>query len=946
MAKQVINIGRSVNDKTGDPIRTAFGKVNDNFTELYNLVGSSGTSYTLPVATTLVLGGVKIDGTSITINPEGIISTSGGTGMKGDKGDTGATGPQGPQGIQGLQGLAGATGAQGVQGAQGPEGPQGVAGLQGPTGPQGDTGPQGVAGAKGDQGITGAQGDAGPKGDTGAQGISVTLQGTKATIADLPAAPVDWNTFAGHGWIVTAGDGITHANGSLWFWNLTTGQWNDIGPIVGPQGNVGATGPRGLQGPQGNDGLQGIQGPAGAAGAQGPEGAQGPRGLTGPQGDTGPTGPTGATGPAGGNADTGNIGFVTDFIYDLNGVTIENADLSHGATSAVVVPGNGTADALQINNLYGPVSITSGATNVTKSWTFDNLGNLVPGTDNIQDIGTPTNRVRHIYVGPGSISVGSSIITESTTGKLVLPGLTRGTGYTVEEVDDHGNQTQQFNNANPVALDAALYAAVVAQSDTSYFADYTVNLDDEGYIDNIQVNGAGTYSEAESVVARNNDMYVYAGAGSASDRPLVPQDWIQVPFRPRMKAGDTEYEFSTGGGGNPLTVYNVNNANTWLNVTELQFGDNLVVTDVGQEGQGILRIDATGGGSSGVVQRSVNFPAGTEGDTRGTLALDPDNTLYLSTHNYGAGQPLTSNVFTPEDYSTGQSYNQSVIFGLATSAFPDIAALVNTNMPGEWQVTVDAEGLSGTFTVTEINSVTFSSGDYEGQQGYWFNIGPQGDSFAFPADTEYTLIYTANSPTNIWEMIPAINGDGNLVIDGNVVIGGAGTNNETHLVIDGANYWTSIQWKNFPTQPTTAAPFECQSQLLRVFRGDNTINGHEELVAVTANTDNGDENCLMITTSKGKIPDAPYNDGVGIQYNWIFGGDGKVQFPDGTKQTTAYVQQAINLDGGGAGVKYDAQYAYVDGGFSSTRFGTLSTVYDGGNTLTESNQTTLDGGGA
>lgn len=36
MAKQVINIGTTANDGTGDPLRTAFDKVNDNFTELYN----------------------------------------------------------------------------------------------------------------------------------------------------------------------------------------------------------------------------------------------------------------------------------------------------------------------------------------------------------------------------------------------------------------------------------------------------------------------------------------------------------------------------------------------------------------------------------------------------------------------------------------------------------------------------------------------------------------------------------------------------------------------------------------------------------------------------------------------------------------------------------------------------------------------------------------------
>ena len=35
MAQQTIGIGTSANDGTGDPLRTAFTKINTNFTELY-----------------------------------------------------------------------------------------------------------------------------------------------------------------------------------------------------------------------------------------------------------------------------------------------------------------------------------------------------------------------------------------------------------------------------------------------------------------------------------------------------------------------------------------------------------------------------------------------------------------------------------------------------------------------------------------------------------------------------------------------------------------------------------------------------------------------------------------------------------------------------------------------------------------------------------------------
>jgi hypothetical protein len=40
MSKQTIFIGNTANDRTGDPLRTAFQKVNDNFDELYSLAGA------------------------------------------------------------------------------------------------------------------------------------------------------------------------------------------------------------------------------------------------------------------------------------------------------------------------------------------------------------------------------------------------------------------------------------------------------------------------------------------------------------------------------------------------------------------------------------------------------------------------------------------------------------------------------------------------------------------------------------------------------------------------------------------------------------------------------------------------------------------------------------------------------------------------------------------
>ena len=51
MAKQTINIGVAANDGSGDPLRDAFDKINDNFTEVYDdiaaIEGAAITAATL-----------------------------------------------------------------------------------------------------------------------------------------------------------------------------------------------------------------------------------------------------------------------------------------------------------------------------------------------------------------------------------------------------------------------------------------------------------------------------------------------------------------------------------------------------------------------------------------------------------------------------------------------------------------------------------------------------------------------------------------------------------------------------------------------------------------------------------------------------------------------------------------------------------------------------------
>ena len=98
-----------------------------------------------------------------------------------------------------------------------------------------------------------------------------------------------------------------------------------------------------------------------------------------------------------GSTNLGNIGFVGDAIYDFNGIVIENADLSHGATAAVVIPTNGSSDPVQINNTYGNIVLQAGVgAGLTAAWKFGNDGNLSLPAGNLAGLGN--------VIGPGNIA--------------------------------------------------------------------------------------------------------------------------------------------------------------------------------------------------------------------------------------------------------------------------------------------------------------------------------------------------------------------------------------------------------------------------------------------------------------------------------------------------------------------------------------------------------------
>ena len=74
MARQNINIGSSANDGTGDPLRTAFDKINDNFVELYGSDNDINTlDANLDVNTFAITTGVTNGDITVTPNGTGSI---------------------------------------------------------------------------------------------------------------------------------------------------------------------------------------------------------------------------------------------------------------------------------------------------------------------------------------------------------------------------------------------------------------------------------------------------------------------------------------------------------------------------------------------------------------------------------------------------------------------------------------------------------------------------------------------------------------------------------------------------------------------------------------------------------------------------------------------------------------------------------------------------------
>ena len=304
MARQNINIGTTANDGTGDKLRVAFDKVNDNFIELYELgdKGSKGDIGAQGVQGAAGTGSQGVQGATGAKGDIGAQGIQGDVGAKGDKGETGSKGDIGAQGSLGTQGETGSKGDIGAQGVQGAAG-TGSQGVQGATGAKGDIGAQGEQGQKGESGGGGAANTANVTfqdniviGTGDGQNYGLYLAAGSGQVANLQYlrlrggdddAHIHFDTANTEAYDFYFGDDSKYVKlergydgnvviGTYGNSNAKTWEFATNGAIIFPDSTVQTTAFTGA----GAQGAQGVQGAAGAQGVQGHQGVQGATGST------------------------------------------------------------------------------------------------------------------------------------------------------------------------------------------------------------------------------------------------------------------------------------------------------------------------------------------------------------------------------------------------------------------------------------------------------------------------------------------------------------------------------------------------------------------------------------------------------------------------------------------------------------------------------------------
>jgi hypothetical protein len=223
------------------------------------------------------------------------------------------------------------------------------------------------------------------------------------------------------------------------------------------------------------------------------------------------------------------IGNVANLNLNGNGSTYLRGNGSFGVVNAVAGPntsiqfndGNvmaGTANMTydSANNTFTVQCATSLLDNVTVE------GSIVPLNDNLYNLGSPSRRFAHIYVGPNSLSVGGTSISETAGGGISL-----------------GGEPSVTAPNNTITMDRIVANTVsVAGSNVGNIA--TINLD--GNVSNI-LTGNGSWVNGNAAQGNTGELQ-YNSGGNVAATNRMRYDGVSLTVSSDTSAGINSVKYS------------------------------------------------------------------------------------------------------------------------------------------------------------------------------------------------------------------------------------------------------------------------------------------------------------------------------------------------------------------------------------------------------------------
>ena len=428
---------------------------------------------------------------------------------------------------------------------------------------------------------------------------------------------------------------------------------------------------------------------------------------------------------------TGNIGFSGDAIYDLNGIYLENADLTQGATAAVVIPTNGSSDPIQVNNTYGNIALQTGAgSGITASWSFDNTGNLT----------LPSNSSSINYAN-GQPYGGSSAAAGNAGDIQINVAGNIGADSTLRYVDNGGEMTLYADYLNaPGVFTSDIYAGDGTPSNITLTTSYGNATWTFGTTGNLSIPGALNHYVVDNLanLAINSWTPIQLTTGDGVNTGY--QNWtfdnageLTLPSGGRLGFAGKGWTGLDGGNGNPVSVTSFYANGFYAGcVTNNPDGNVIINTYTGNGLQGNWTFDNTGnlttsGNISAVGNITGAYLFGNGSQLTGVGAASVPSQNILPTIQ----SIIISNTSSEYETSGGSGYANVLVanvapvieYGVIVTAGSTVDKYVAgnlANIPGTEQITISTGTSDQPFTVyayVTTNAGTYYSGPEVGFSG-------------------------------------------------------------------------------------------------------------------------------------------------------------------------------------------------------------------------------------